>query len=50
MLKEITVRSNWSVLVKPCRHYLLTRKFVILTDNKSLEWLAKEKSLGLLGR
>ena len=28
------------------RHYLLGRKFEVLTDHKPLEWLAGQKSIG----
>ena len=52
--------KNYSVVEQEClaivealkrfRHYLLGRKFQILTDHKPLEWLANQKSIGRLWR
>ena len=51
---------NYSVIEQEClaiveslkrfRHYLIGRKFQILTDHKPLEWLASQKSIGRLWR
>ena len=36
--------------VKRFRHYLLGMEFVVFTEHKPLEWLAKQKSVGRLRR
>ena len=52
--------QNYNVIEQEClaiveslkrfRHYLIGRKFQILTDHKPLEWLANQKSIGRLWR
>ena len=55
-----SAEKNYSVVEQEClaivealkrfRHYLLGRRFQILTDHKPLEWLANQKSIGRLWR
>ena len=52
--------SNYSVIQREClaivwgmkqfRHYLLGRPFQLMTDHAPLQWLAEQKSEGLLCR
>ena len=52
--------QNYSVIQKEClsivyalkqfRHYLLSRKFLFLTDHPSLQWLGSQKMEGMLCR